>query len=364
MIRKKLSTSSVIVIIFLSIISLSCIQGQIANDLMSSYLIKDKIKGSEIFTYYKIDRSKLVEQKEINSVEDEPIFWDLENGSIINYNPVVLFVNYYYWDNLDFYNSSEEYVFEMYANESVIFDFSYEYSRYNQYFWELGYDWNVSEYSVNTNIELEVFFYQETNPNMNHSASINISIGEITETPIIDYESFKINLFHWPGTYYSSGYNNYFYDPTGPNPYYQFIIYDDGYVELKYGERDLYDSNDLSADEAKDLMELLISLGFFQLKDAYFTPGYDYLIHSYYQIFVDSMSTQVWKQVEEAKTNVIKPNQFSLCLNEITNVVSQLYFEPVRCKWEIALIISGSTLGGLSFFVFLGYIIFAFRRRR
>ncbi len=77
--------------------------------------------------------------------DDEPIFWDILNGSTITYNPMVLFVNYYYWDNLPFYEDAQEYVFEMYANESVIFNSSNPYSTYNEYYWYLGFDCTINQ---------------------------------------------------------------------------------------------------------------------------------------------------------------------------------------------------------------------------
>lgn len=325
-------------------------------------IINRKISGKELLQDFpqKISNENF---QYISIEEDEPIFWDLENGSVINYNPVVLFVNYYYWDYLSFYNSSEEYIFEMYANGSIIFDSNYSYAKYNEFYWDLGYDWNISAYSPGTNLNLKVFFYQEDDININHTASIYITIDEIRESSEVDYNSFKINLFHWPGTLYSGGYY-YFYEPNGLNPYYHFQIFEDGYVELKFGDLELYDSSDLSSEEAKLLMEELISFGFFQFKDAYFAPGYDYYYNSYYQIFIDSKSTQEWRQAEEARETIIKPQQYAKCLEAITDCVSELYFTPKRWRWELFLIIAGSSLGGVGVVATSVYLIFAYRRRR
>ncbi len=177
------------------------------------------------------------EIKESDLVADDPIFKNVADGDIIDYNPVSLFVNHYYWDGLPFYDSNEEYTFEMFANENVIFNSSYEYSQYNAYFWEKGYDWNISQYTPSTDLNVTVFFYQESNPSLNHTTSIGITIDTIRATPTIDFNDFIINLFHWPGSYYSSGYNL-GYNPTGVNPYYHFSIYEDGYIDFKYGERE------------------------------------------------------------------------------------------------------------------------------
>ena len=170
-------------------------------------------------------------------------------------------------------------------------------------------------------------------------------------------------MFHWPGSYYSSGY--YLdYNPTGANPYYQFKIFEDGYIEFKYGERELYSNDDLSATDAQLLMNELISLGYFQLDDVYFAPSYDYLVHSSYQIYIESKSVQVWREAEESMDYFIRPEQFTKCIEAIQEVVNDLYFEPIRWKWELALIIAGSSLGGLGFIAVSVYGILFIRKRR
>ncbi len=251
----------------------------------------------------------------------------------------------------------------MFANESVIFNSSYEYSQYNAYFWEIGYDWNVTQYTPETNLNVTVFFYQENNPNLNHTTSIGITIDNIRATPTIDFDDFIINLFHWPGSYYSSG--NYLdYVPTGANPYYHFSIYQDGYINFKYGDRELYYNNDLSAADAQLLINELISLGFFQLDDAYFALSYDYLVHSYYQLYVESNSIKVWRDAEESTDYFIRPEQFAKCLEAVQEVVNDLYFEPKRWRWDLVLIIAGSSLGGIGLLAVSAFGLIFIRNRR
>ncbi len=322
------------------------------NDLKAT-----KLTGRELLNKFGY------EIKESDLVADDPIFKNVADGDIIDYNPVSLFVNHYYWDGLPFYDSNEEYIFEMFVNENVIFNSSYEYSQYNAYFWEIGYDWNISQYTPSTDLNVTVFFYQESNPSLNHTTSIGITIDTIRATPTIDFNDFKINLFHWPGSYYTSGYHL-DYNPIGVNPYYHFSIYEDGYIDFKYGERELYSNDDLSAVDAQSLMNELISLGFFQLDDVYFAPSYDYLEHSYYQIYIESNDVKVWREAEESMNYFIRPEQFSKCLEAIQEVVNDLYFEPKRWKWELALIIAGSSLGGLGFIAVSVYGMLFIRRRR
>jgi len=250
----------VLLIFFLG--SIFIIKSQNSNQIINfSEIQGKKISGTNLFKLY-----NCVEFKPDTSILDsEPIFWDISNGSEIIYNPMVLYVNYFYWDALPFYDDNEEYVFEMYANESTIFNSSYPYSKYNEYFWWLGYDWNISIYDPGTYINISAFFYQESNTNLNHTASILVTIGEIKETPTIDFEDFTIDLFHFPGSYVSGG-AYWYYEPSGLNPYYHFAIFNDGYVEFKFGDRELYQSKDLSSNDVRGLMQELIDLGFFQLK--------------------------------------------------------------------------------------------------
>lgn len=341
--------------------------------LASTFVVLNQVVDTNVITFTDLNAMKLsgknllnkfdCEMKESNFIADKPIFWNINDGDSIDYNPISLFVNHNYWDDLSFYNSSEEYIFEMFANESVIFNSSYEYSQYNAYFWEIGYDWNISQYTLGTNLNVTVFFYQESNPNLNHTASIGLTINTIRATPMVDFNDFIINLFHWPGSYYSSG--DYLgYNPTGANPYYHFSIYQDGYIGFKYGDRELYYNDDLSATDVQSLMNDLISLGYFQLDDVYLAPSYDYLVHSYYQIYIESNGIQVWREAEESMDYVIRSMQFAKCLEAIQEVVNDLYFEPTRWKWELALLIVGSSLGGLGFIACSVYGLIYFRNRR
>ncbi len=345
----------------------------ILSILSSTLVVLNQVANVHAKTFNDLNASELTGREIINKfddgnsfssfVTDKPIFWNIKDGDIIDYSPVSLYVNHNYWDELSFYDSNEEYIFEMFVNESTIFNSSYEYSQYNAYFWEIGYDWNVSHYTLGTNLNITVFFYQESDSSLNHSASIGITIDTIRTTPIINFDDFSINLFHWPGSYYSSGY--YLdYNPTAANPYYHFKIYQDGYIEFKYGDRELYSNSDLSAIDAQTLIGELISLGYFQMDDAYLAPSYDYLVQSYYQISIDSDNVDVWREAEESMDYFIRPEQFAKCLDAIQEVVNDLYFKPKYLKWELALIIAGSTLGGLGFIAVSVYGIFFIRNRR
>ena len=209
---------------------------------------------------------------------------------------------------------------------------------------------------------MTVFFYQEDNPNLNHTASISIDIKEMKQTPYVDFNNFTISLFHWSGSLHTYAY--WYYQPSGFNPYFHFKIYDDGYVRLKFGDRELYDTNDLSGSEAKALIQELIDLGFYQLKRVYFSPGYSVTDYSYYQIAIDSAGTDTWRSCEESDYFIIRPKQYEKCLQAIKDRVDYLYFTPLRWKWEIALIIAGSTAGGLGVVVGSLYMIAFIRRRR
>ena len=349
----------VLLIFFLG--SIFIIKSQNSNQIINfSEIQGKKISGTNLFKLY-----NCVEFKPDTSILDsEPIFWDISNGSEIIYNPMVLYVNYFYWDALPFYDDNEEYVFEMYANESTIFNSSYPYSKYNEYFWWLGYDWNISIYDPGTYINISAFFYQESNTNLNHTASILVTIGEIKETPTIDFEDFTIDLFHFPGSYVSGG-AYWYYEPSGLNPYYHFAIFNDGYVEFKFGDRELYQSKDLSSNDVRGLMQELIDLGFFQLKALYQSPNFmvDYGWLSWYDIKIESKSVQEDRSAEEADDYIIRPVAFSNCLQAIKNLVDNIYFEPIKWKWRLFFIISGSSLGGLGVLLY-GVYVFTYRRRR
>lgn len=98
--------------------------------------------------------------------------------------------------------------------------------------------------------------------------------------------------------------------------------------------------------------------------DTYFSPSYDYLVHSYYQISVESENIDVWWDAEELMDYFIRPEQFAKCLNAIQDLVNDLYFEPKRWKWELALIIAGSSLGDLGFIAVSVYGMIFIRNRR
>ncbi|MBD3191795.1 MAG: hypothetical protein GF308_14205 [Candidatus Heimdallarchaeota archaeon] len=298
--------------------------------------------------------------------ESEPIFWDLPDNATINYNPVVLSLNHYFWDYLEIYNTSEEYFLEISANDKLVFDSYANGSDYDNY-WFYPYEWNVSSYPSGTPVDITVFFYQGNNHSINHTASINVNIDLQDISPTIDLDDFKINLFHWPGTYYSGGYYPYF-DPSGPNPYYHLTIYSDGLCELKFAEQSLQESHDYSSEEAKELMQRLQALRVFDLKDAYYFPSYDYFECSTYQIYIDSRSVQEWRESQESYDYrtlefPLFPTQFSKVIDAILNDMSQLYFKPKRWPWEIAFWIAGGSVGGLAC-IFMAVYVFVFRRRR
>lgn len=298
--------------------------------------------------------------------ESEPIFWDLQENETINYNPVVLSLNHYYWDSLEIYNDSEEYFLEISANNELIYDSYANNSNYYNY-WFYPYEWNVSSYLSETPVELVVYFYQGNNHSINHTASINVIIAPYDEPPTIDLDDFKINLFHWPGTYYSGGYYPYF-DPYGPNPYYHLTIYSDGLCELKYGEQSLQESRDYSSEKAKELMQRLQALRVFEFKEAYYFPSYDYFECSTYQIYLDSRSVQEWRESQESYDYrtlefFLYPTQFSKAIDAILDDISSLYFKPKRWPWQIAFWIAGGSVGGLAC-IFMAVYVFVFRRRR
>ncbi|NHJ48195.1 MAG: hypothetical protein FK733_10450 [Asgard group archaeon] len=361
---KKSSTAILlIVILFASFISINNSFLKKPSEFDNSLLFHNGILGKNLVKNNSADSSEIVDELVIQ--DEEPIFWDLDNGANITYNPVVLFVNYYYWDDLPFYDSEEEYIFEMHADEDVIFNLSYDYSKYNEFYWYLGYDWNISDYDSGTALNLTVFFYQETDINVNHTAWISVSIEDLKETPTVDFNEFTISLFHWPDSQLTSGYR--YYDPDGYNAYYHFKIYEDGYVTLKYADHEIYDSKELSSSDAQELLQELIDLGFYQLKNYYFSPGYDdiwdYYYESFYQIAIDSAETDEWRQCEESDDFIVRPVQYNRCLQAIKDRVDYLYFTPLRWRWDLFFIITGSSLGGLGV-VFSAIYLLVFRRRR
>jgi len=349
----------VIVILFLGVF-LTDSSAQ-TNGLLTQQDFTSEKSGKNLFERFFGQFEGKREQHAVAS--EEPIFWDLNDGANITYNPVTLFVNYFYWDALPFYSDEEEYLFEMYANETTIFNSSYQYAKYNQYYWNLGFDWNISHYTPNTFVNITVFFYQESDSSKNHTAFIGVTIRELKETPEIVLDDFTIHLFHWPGDAFSGG-GYYYYNPDGVNPYYHFAIYSSGHIEFKFADREIYENNDLSRADIQALLQELISLKFFQLKNYYRAPGYDYLYDSFYQIAIKSQEVDEWRQAEEAKTFVVKPNQYAKCLAAIKNVVDNLYFAPLRWKWDLFFIIGGSILGGGGALFGLIYFIALIRRRR
>ncbi|MCF2142979.1 MAG: hypothetical protein K9W42_04700 [Candidatus Heimdallarchaeota archaeon] len=355
------NTVKVLIILTLFLLTICFILSAQTHAVISYRHFKEQTSAFENFFNIHQSDSK-PEGDFITSASEEPIFWDLPDGANISYNPVVLFVNYHYWDSLPFYSDEEEYIFEMYANETTIFNSSYEFAKYNQYYWNLGYDWNVSHYLAGNFINVTAFFYQESDPSRNHTASIGMTIGNLKETPVINLENFSIHLFHWPGEGFSYGY--YYYDPDGLNPYYHFAISSNGYVSFKFGDAELMENKDMSSTDVQELLNELISLGFFQLKDYYRAPGYDYYYDSFYQIAIQSNGVDEWRQAEEAKAFVIKPEQFSKCLIAIKNRVDSLYFTPTHWKWELLFIIGGSILGGAGVLFVIVYFFMVFRRRR
>ena len=293
--------------------------------------------------------------------ESASLFWDLGDGDVIDYNPVVLSVNHNYWDYLDFYDENEDYIFEMYANNEPIFDASYAYANYDDY-WYYAYDWNISSISPGTAVNLSVFFYQESNPNLNHTASIDVTINYASDPPPIDLDSFKIHLFHFAGDLYTAG-GAHYWTPEGANPDYHFTIYSDGLVELKFGQQSLMDSKDYSSEKSRSLMQVLQNLRVFDLKEFYFAPSYDYYYDSWYHIYIESRHIQEWRGAEESFAYYVNPGQYASILEAIFAEMETLYFKPKRLGWQIALYVVGGSVGGIACCAFGVYLLAAFRRR-
>ena len=134
--RKRTSLNAMVFLLIICISSIFVIKSQNSNQVANmNELYSRKILGEDLFGQYFGNRIK---PRPMIEADDEPIFWDVFNGSVIIYNPFVLYVNFFYWDDLHFYDENEEYVFEMFANESTIFNSSYLYSQYNAYYWWLG----------------------------------------------------------------------------------------------------------------------------------------------------------------------------------------------------------------------------------
>jgi hypothetical protein len=218
-------------------------------------------------------------------------------------------------------------------------------------------------------VELSIFFYQEGNPNYNHTVSISVTIALQENDLEVFLDDFKISLFHWPGSYYSQGYYYYYsIDPAGPNPYYHFTIYSDGLCEMKFAELSVRESKDYSSSKAQQLVNNLTSLNFFTLKDAYYTPSYSYFESSIYQICIDSKSTYEWRQSEEAydfqsASFYLKPAVFAEMVDLILTDMNSLDFQPKRWPWRMIFWIAAGSTGGLSCLV-MGVYFFVFRRKR
>jgi hypothetical protein len=321
------------------------------------------INGKELFLEKQVKENNRKLKTQSHSFSKDiytDIFWDLSNNATIDYNPVVLYINHFYWENLTIFSYEREYIITISANDTLLYQSNYEYSNYSLYRY-FAYDWNISQYETNDFLNLTVLLYQYDNQALNHSATIGVYIGEIPPSPTIDLADFTIDLFHWPGSFISNGYLYNFYSLA---PYYHCIIHSDGYCELVYGESNLYESNDLSASAAREVMTQLINWGFFQLKSVYYANSYDYYWLSYYQLYVQSRSVQEWRQAEECSDFVVKPEQYEKCLNLLKDTLTELSFAPKRFAWQMFLIIAGSSLGGLGVIITTVYLIFGFRRRR
>lgn len=318
---------------------------------------KEKIMAKDLLANLKLDENDFAP----NEVIAGDGFWGLKNGSIINYNPICIFANDSYWDSLAMYNSHNEYYFEVTYNGTTLFDSTYEYSNYSD-FWYDGFEWNVSSFFPNKCLNLSMSFYRYDDPSINHTNSIMIYFETLRTTPTINLNDFIIDFFHFPGTLYESGYY-YFFNPDGPNAYFHFAIYSDGYVQLKYQNLELYENKDLTAADIQELVQELTDLGFFQLRNNYYPISYDYYYHSYYDIMVTSDFGNESRSIFEAYDFHLVPEQYYKCLRAIIEKVGYLYYTPLRWNWELFWIVAGSSLGGLGTIV-MAVMIFSRVRRR
>jgi len=322
-------------ITFFFVISMFCLPTSIfqSNNLLKqrelSAISREKIFVKDLFDGLKINDNTFEKDEEIAGDG----FWGLGNGSIIDYNPVCIFANDSYWESLVMYNSNNEYYFEASYNGTILFDSTYEYSNYSD-FWYDGYEWNVSSFFPNKCLNLSMSFYLYSDPSINHTNSIMIFFDTLRLAPEINFNDFIIDLFHFPGTFYESGYY-YFFNPSGPNTYYHFAIFSDGYVQLKYGDLELYENHDLTANDIQDLVQELFDLGFFQLRNNYYPISYDYYYHSYYDIMVTSDFGNESRSIFEAYEFHLVPEHYNKCLQAIIEKVGYLYYTPLRWNWEL-----------------------------
>ncbi|MHA1243336.1 MAG: hypothetical protein ACTSP7_02070, partial [Candidatus Heimdallarchaeota archaeon] len=275
-----------------TLFSLLCLLTLPLSAIVQSNNLK-RVRGLSSMSREKIMAKDLLENLLLNEneyVSNEVIagdgFWGLKNGSIINYNPVCIFANDSYWESLTMYNSHNDYYFEASYNGTTLFDSTYEYSNYSD-FWYDGYEWNVSSFFPNKCLNLSMSFYLYGDPSINHTNSIMIYFDILRLTPTINLNDFEIDFFHLPG---SQDYGYQFFTPYGTNSYYHFAIFSDGYIQLKYGDLELYDNHDLTTTDIQDLLHELIDLGFFQLRNNYYpmSSAYDLYYSSYFDIKITS----------------------------------------------------------------------------
>ena len=99
------------------------------------------------------------------------------------------------------------------------------------------------------------------------------------------------------------------------------------------------------------------------MKNYYFAPSYYYLEHSWYDILVESVGVNESRGADESMYYYIVSQQYTKCLQTIKDLVDNLYFEPIRWKWDLFFIIAGSSLGGFTVIAMAIYV-FSYKRRR
>jgi len=326
-------------------------------DRGSSFAFRDKIMGNNLLDNLALNESDY-DKDEVIAGDG---FWGLKNGSLIDYYPVCIFANDSYWDSLSFYNSSKEYYFEATYNGTVLFDSIYEYSNYSD-FWYDGFEWNVSSFFPNKCLNLSMCFYQYDNPSFNHTNYIMIYFETLRLTPTINVNDFIIDLFHFPGSYYEDGYY-YYFDPDGPNAYYHFAIFSDGYVQFKYKDNELYENHDLTAVDIQELLQDLIDLGFFQLKDNYYPSSHSFTDDSYFDIIITSDFGNESRSIFEAYYLHLIPEQYDKCLQAILHKIGYLDYNSLRWNWTLFWTIAGP-IGGVLGLAIMGVMVFSRVRRR